>query len=189
MSKKFILSVVVVGCSIFVAAGARAEMGHDKKGKDSEMPKVTAKAIIKGTQPDSPIIGRVDLTQKSDGVKVIAHLLNAPAGQHGFHVHENGSCAEAGTAAGGHFNPDQVQHGLLSKDSFKAAHAGDLGNVTIDADGSGYYSEMLKGLNLSEGKYNIAGKAVILHEKVDDFGQPTGNAGGRIGCGIITLLE
>ena len=28
--------------------------------------------------------------------------------------------------------------------------------------------------------------AIIVHEKVDDFKtQPTGNAGGRIGCGVI----
>ena len=184
MSKKFIFAAVFWGCVFFMTTGAHADMEH---GKDSQTAKITAKAIIKGTQADSPIIGRVDLTQKSDGVKVLAHLLNVPPGDHGFHVHENGSCAEAGQAAGGHFNPDQAQHGLLSKDGFAAAHAGDLGNITIDADGSGYYFEMLKGPNLSGGKYNITGKAIILHEKVDDFGQPTGNAGGRIGCGIITL--
>lgn len=187
MNRRFIFGIGLIGCLSFIAFTARAEMDHGKKDKNSATPKVTAKAVIKGTQPDSPTIGRVDFTQKSDGVKVAAHLLNSPPGNHGFHVHENGSCEEAGKAAGGHFNPDQAQHGLLSKDGFTAAHAGDLGNVTIDADGSGYYSEMLDGLNLSEGKYNITGKAVILHEKVDDFGQPTGNAGGRIGCGIIEI--
>lgn len=186
MMKMFISGGGLTACLIFAAPFVSADM---EQGNVPGTTKITAKAVIKGTQPESAVIGRVDFTQKQDGVKVIAHLLNVPAGQHGFHVHENGSCDEAGQAAGGHFNPDQAQHGLLSRDGFQAAHAGDLGNIAIDDDDSGYYAEVLKGLSLSEGKYNIIGKAVILHEKPDDFGQPTGNAGGRIGCGIIEAVE
>jgi Cu-Zn family superoxide dismutase len=33
---------------------------------------------------------------------------------------------------------------------------------------------------------NILGKAIIVHGGVDDFTtQPTGNAGSRIGCGVV----
>lgn len=144
-----------------------------------------AKTVITATDAGGAVLGEVNFVEKGSGVEVTARLAGVPAGMHGFHVHENGSCAEAGQAAGGHFNPDSHQHGLLAKDGLEGAHAGDLGNITIADDGSGDYSAFLKGLSLSEGKYNITGKAVILHEKADDFGQPTGNAGGRIGCGII----
>ena len=147
----------------------------------------TAKAVITATDAGAAVLGEVNFVEKGEGVEATAHLAGVLAGMHGFHVHENGSCADAGQAAGAHFNPDSHEHGLLAKDGLAGAHAGDLGNITINADGSGDYSDFLKGLNLSEGKYNITGKAVILHEKVDDFGQPTGNAGGRIGCGIIEI--
>ena len=143
-------------------------------------------AVLKGTIPDSKIAGLVTLTEVTGGLKVEAEVKNVtPAGKRGFHIHENGSCEDAGKAAGGHFNPDAVQHGLLEKDGHEMAHAGDLGNIEIGEDGTGKLSGFLPGASLTEGKYNVMGKAVILHEKEDDFGQPTGNAGARVGCGII----
>ena len=110
-----------------------------------------------------------------------------PAGKHGIHIHENGSCEEGGMAAGGHFNPLGVPHGFLPRDGYSKAHAGDLGNIDIDDEGKGSLEIFLIGLSLSEGNKNVAGLAVILHEKEDDFNQPTGNAGGRIACGKIIL--
>ncbi|NER32468.1 MAG: superoxide dismutase family protein, partial [Symploca sp. SIO1C4] len=98
-----------------------------------------------------------------------------------------GSCEDGGKAAGGHFNPDGVQHGLLIKDGFENAHAGDLGNITVSPEGTGTMNVTIPGLTLSEGKYALGNLSVIVHEKPDDFGQPTGNAGGRIGCGIIKV--
>jgi Cu-Zn family superoxide dismutase len=39
------------------------------------------------------------------------------------------------------------------------------------------------------GKDSIVGKAIIVHEKVDDFKtQPTGNAGTRVACGVIEAV-
>ena len=101
-----------------------------------------------------------------------ASVKGVSPGKHGFHIHENGACTEEGKAAGGHFNPDQASHGLLSKDGFAHSHAGDLGNIEVAADGTGKLEVILPGLSLTEGKYNVTGKSVILHEKEDDFGQP-----------------
>ena len=112
-------------------------------------------------------------------------MANVPPGKHGFHVHENGSCAEMGKAAGGHFNPDHVQHGFLPKDGYMNAQAGDMGNIEVGTDGTGILKLFMPGLTLKDGKYAVTGKSVILHEKEDDFSQPVGNAGSRIGCGII----
>ena len=37
-----------------------------------------------------------------------------------------------------------------------------------------------------DGPESILGKAVIVHEKADDYTtQPTGNAGGRVACGVV----
>ena len=149
-----------------------------------------ATAKISGTAEGSLISGQVTLTETPEGVQVEAVVNNVPnPGKHGFHIHENGSCADAGKAAGGHFNPNAVAHGFLPHDGMEHAHLGDLGNIEIDANGVGTLAILLQGVNLSSGESNVSGKSIVLHEKEDDFGQPTGNAGGRIGCGIITSPE
>ena len=148
----------------------------------------TTEVVMKGTAADSKIAGTVKLTETETGLKIVADLINVPtAGDHGFHIHEVGSCEDMGKAAGGHFNPDKVEHGMLMKDGHQHAHAGDMGNITVDADGHAKLETMLPDVGLVNGKYNVAGLSIILHEKTDDFGQPTGNAGGRIACGIIEV--
>lgn len=147
------------------------------------------KTDIKGTAEASPISGTAAFEDTSDGLKISVALEHVPPGKHGFHIHEKGDCGDGGKAAGGHYNPDGVSHGLLLRDGFQKAHAGDLGNVEIDANGRGKLEAVLPGLTLAGGKYNVARKSLILHEKEDDYGQPTGNAGGRIGCGVIALEE
>ena len=145
----------------------------------------SATANVKGTAADSSLKGKVFFQDTPEGLKIHAEFQGAPAGKHGFHIHDIGDCGDVGKAAGGHYNPEGAPHGLLMKDGFSHAHAGDLGNIEIAADGTGTLNTLLSGLPLKGGKYDVLGRSVILHEKEDDFGQPTGNAGGRIGCGII----
>ncbi len=147
---------------------------------------VTAVSEMKPTSESSIVSGSVVLAETAEGLKISAEFQNVSPGKHGFHIHEIGSCADGGKAAGGHYNPDGVVHGHLVHDGHDKAHAGDFGNVEIAADGTGSLEVLIPSLTLSEGKYNVMGKSFILHEKEDDFGQPTGNAGGRIACGIIT---
>lgn len=154
---------------------------------DNQTP--AAKAAIKSTSDPSKVIGEASFFNKSGGMLVEAKINDAPPGKHGFHIHEVGNCGDKGNAAKGHFNPDKVKHGFVPKDGFKNAHAGDLGNITISSDGKGTLSDTVPGLTLSGPKYAIKGLSVILHEKVDDFGQPVGNAGARLGCGIITTND
>lgn len=150
----------------------------------------SATAHLEGTAQGSNLSGKVEFEETAEGLKIQASVFNVPPGKHGFHIHEFGSCADSGKAAGGHFNPENAPHGLLAKDGFTRAHAGDLGNIEVSAEGGGQLDEaLISGLSLTSGKYNVTGKAVILHAKEDDFGQPVGNAGDRIGCGIITLNE
>ena len=149
----------------------------------------TGFALIKGTAPDSKLIGTVTLTKKTGGLMVVAKLSNVPPGEHGFHIHAIGSCEDMGKAAGGHFNPDKSPHGNYPMDGPIKAMAGDMGNVIIQPDGLGEFSTFMTGLTLNEGKYAVKGLSIILHEKKDDFSQPSGNTGARIGCGIIKIRE
>ena len=178
--KKSLIFSLLIGVSILISTMTLNCLAEDKtKGV----------AILHGTQADSPIAGVVKFTETEEGLLVEAEVFNVPnPGKHGFHIHNFGSCEDAGNAAGGHYNPTGAQHGLLSKDGHAKAHAGDMGNIEIDQNGQGKLSLVLSEIGLTSGKYNVAGRAVILHEKEDDFGQPTGNAGGRIACGTIIVM-
>ncbi|MBI4394688.1 MAG: superoxide dismutase family protein [Candidatus Omnitrophica bacterium] len=146
-------------------------------------------AVIQGTEENSTLVGAVLFEDTDEGLKIEADISEAPPGTHGIHIHETGSCEDKGNAAGGHYNPEGVKHGFLLTEGFEGAHAGDLGNIQISEEGTGNLYLVVPGLTIKDGTHNVEGRAVILHEKQDDFGQPTGNAGGRIGCGVIKIRE
>lgn len=135
----------------------------------------------------SQVEGRVLFRQEADGVRVIAELKGLKPGLHGFHIHEKGDCTAAdASSAGGHFNPAKEPH---SSPEDPHRHVGDLGNIEADAQGIAKYERVNNLLKLS-GPETIVGRAVIVHADPDDFKtQPTGNAGGRIGCGVIRLQD
>ncbi|HEY3255988.1 MAG TPA: superoxide dismutase family protein [Polyangiaceae bacterium] len=133
----------------------------------------------------SKLTGSAMLMEVEGGVKVTLSVEGVtPGGDHGAHVHEKGDCSSPdGKSAGGHFNPAGNEHALPTTPK---RHLGDLGNLTIGKDGKGSLEITIPGANLKAGDPNsFAGKAIIVHAKKDDGGQPTGNAGDRIGCGVI----
>lgn len=146
-----------------------------------------ALARMTATLPGSPIAGTVTLTETKKGLKITAVLSGVPPGEHGLHIHEFGSCEEGGRQAASHYNPNNRPHGLWVKDGPKKAHPGDLGNISADKGGHALLEVVLPDVTLGLGKFFVAGRAVILHEKPDDFGQPSGNAGGRLACGVIGM--
>ena len=106
-----------------------------------------------------------------------------PNGEHGFHVHETGSCASTdGSSAGGHFNPDGKPHGPQNA----AHHVGDLPSLKADANGVVDQKMMVMGPTIAAGAMSVVGRSVIVHALPDDFvTQPTGNSGARLGCGVV----
>ena len=170
-AQRMVLVLSVLGLS---ASCVQAETGH---------------AVIKGTAEGSTVAGTATLTDTPQGLQIAVRVSNVSPGDHGLHIHENGSCADLGKGAGGHYNPDGVQHGYLPKDGATMAHSGDMGNIVVGADGTGTLEVVLPDVALTSGAHTVNGRAIILHEKADDFGQPTGNAGGRIGCGTIELTH
>jgi Cu-Zn family superoxide dismutase len=134
----------------------------------------------------STATGTVMLQQLGDGsVEVRANLTGVPEGVHGFHIHEKGDCGDNGNAAGGHYNPTGTPHGAPQADPH---HAGDFGNVTADAQGNVTARFTTRSITVAEGPTTAVGHAIILHANPDDLQtQPTGNAGARIACGVVTL--
>ena len=132
--------------------------------------------------------GVVRFTQEGESVKVVADLEGLTPGQkHAFHIHQYGDCtAPDGMSAGGHYNPEGHQHGLPDSEN---RHAGDLGNVQADDQGKAHYEITITGISIMGPKNPIIGRGVIVHAKVDDGGQPVGNAGARIACGVIGVAN
>lgn len=133
---------------------------------------------------NSKLAGKATLSESPEGVKVVLALENVSPGDHGAHVHEKGDCSAPDAAsAGGHFNPGSHPHALPTG---SPRHLGDLGNITIGKDGRGTLEIVAAGANLKDSDpSSFMGRSIIVHEKKDDGGQPTGNAGGRIGCAEI----
>lgn len=141
-----------------------------------------AKATIE-PRSGSILSGTATFTEQADGVHVVIEVAGAPPGEHAVHVHEKGDCsAPDASSAGSHFNPEHVDHGGPHT---PVHHPGDFGNMTVGADGNGRLELVTKDLTVGESPISVVGLSIIVHEKADEFTQPVGNAGGRIGCGVI----
>jgi len=150
-------------------------------------------AVIQPTTGNS-VSGKVVFTQVDGGVKVVADVSGLPSGKHGFHIHEYGDISDAAKAmsTGGHYDPEGThRHALVDADhpDGMAHHAGDMGNLVADDSGNAHLEMILMGVTLMGPTDPIVGRAVIIHAKPDDGGQPTGNAGGRIGFGVIGIAK
>jgi Cu-Zn family superoxide dismutase len=135
----------------------------------------------------SGVSGTVTFVKTEAGLRISVHVQGLKPGVHGFHIHEFGDCSAAdGSSAGGHFNPSGSPHG-----GPQAAdrHTGDLGNITAGSDGVARLDHTDPRADL-EGPHGVLGRGVIVHVSADDFTtQPTGNAGGRLACGVIGVAR
>lgn len=133
------------------------------------------------------VMGTVTFTKADSGVVVVADVQGLTPGKHGFHVHQYGDCsAPDGKSAGGHFNPEDKDHGGPHADM---RHVGDLGNLEADQDGKAHYEMTDTKISLS-GEHSIIGRAIVVHAGEDDLSsQPTGAAGARVACGVIGIAQ
>lgn len=133
-------------------------------------------------------IGMVYLADSPAGLVIRTNLSNLPAGERGFHIHENGSCAPAekdgkvgaAIAAGGHLNTNQApNHGTPM-----SGHLGDLPALKVAADGTAKVTVVAPRLKLAD----VQGRAIMVHAGGDNYSdspKPLGGGGDRIACGVI----
>ena len=136
---------------------------------------------------DGSQAGTARLYGEGTALNVSVALSGMAAGERAVHLHAVGSCeAPDFTSAGPHLNPGGQQHG---SENPAGAHLGDLPNVTIGERGTGMVSATL---SLSRDTalaaiFDADGTAVVVHESADDYRtDPSGAAGGRIACGVLT---
>ena len=139
------------------------------------------------------IKGTVRFTSINDRTTIRYNIVGLSSGYHGMHIHKCGDLTKGCDSGCEHFNPTNSQHGGPHS---KIRHAGDLGNVhSIKNHAKG--SVTVKHLSCNpKSDFSIIGRMIILHEGKDDLGKggnaeslKTGNAGKRIACAIIGLIE
>lgn len=154
---------------------------------------------------DNGVNGVVHFKDTGKGVLITYNITGLSDGEHGFHIHEYGDLTDGCDSACAHFNPFNTTHGGLNS---KIRHAGDLGNIFSKA-GVANGDIMAKTLSLNPiSNTCILGRMIIVHADRDDLGLgglnsrgeivdeevhkeslKTGNAGKRVGCGVIGLMK
>lgn len=147
-----------------------------------------AVVVLKG---NTQVEGVVNLLQEDDGPTTVkVRVTGLTPGKHGFHLHEFGDTTNGCMSTGPHFNPNGLTHGA-PEDGVR--HAGDLGNIVAGSDGIAEATIVDTQIPLS-GPNAVIGRALVVHELEDDLGKgghelslTTGNAGGRLACGVVAL--
>jgi len=154
---------------------------------------------------DNGVKGVVYFKDTGKGVLITYDIKGLSDGEHGFHIHEYGDLTDGCDSACAHFNPFNTTHGGLNS---KIRHEGDLGNI-LSTGGVAQGEIMAKTLSLNPiSKTCIMGRMIIVHADRDDLGLgglnekgeiideavhkeslKTGNAGKRVGCGVIGLMK
>jgi Cu-Zn family superoxide dismutase len=147
---------------------------------------VRAEAVIASTYADTAVTGNASFDIVNGKVKMVLNI-SVPAKANksvAVHIHEHPGCGDNGKEAHGHWNPTKVNHGKWGSAPF---HAGDIGNVELDGEGKGTKELETDIWTIGgDSTTNILNRSIIVHGGVDDYKtQPTGDAGSRIGCGII----
>lgn len=146
----------------------------------------TAKTYKINSKSGTNTQGTANFVQNGKNVKMELNVYKLTPGIHAVHIHEKGDCsATDGSSAGGHWNPSKNDHGKWGSEHF---HMGDIGNLVADKDGTAQliFNTDKWCLGCKDESKNIIGKSMIIHAGKDDFmTQPTGNAGGRVGCVVM----
>lgn len=167
-------SVLTVACGVVLVAGCAM----------MEQKEPTATATLE-PRSGSKVSGTLTFTQIGDVVRVTGEVTGHTKGPKGIHIHEKGDCSAADAmSTAGHFNPHKSKHGG-PYDPVK--HAGDLGNITFNDAGVAKVNFTVGDISVTRDRPDgIIGRAVIAHAVADDLKtDPTGNAGGRVACGVI----
>lgn len=134
-------------------------------------------------------IGEVTLSETRYGLVLTPALTGLPPGLHGFHVHENASCAPAekdgkpgaALAAGGHLDPQKTgRHDL----PWGNGHLGDLPPLFVDAQGNATQPVLAPRLKAAD----LKGRSLMVHAGGDnhsDHPAPLGGGGARVACGTL----
>jgi len=175
MRRRFALAAAAFALAALPVAGHAAELT------------VTVHAI--DASGVGKAIGTLRVLDTRAGLQVVPRLTGLSPGEHGFHVHTNGSCGNtapdgktgAGLSAGGHYDPENAgaHHGPHGH-----GHKGDLPALTVAADGTASTAVVAPRLKVAD----LRGRAIVIHAGGDNYSdqpQPLGGGGARVACAVV----
>lgn len=174
------MTAAILGICLTLVANAAVAKGSNP---------LTVKMNVIDTNGVGKSIGAVTIKQTAKGLELDPNLKGLPPGEHGFHLHENGSCTPAdkdgkptaGQSAGGHYDPDGTKG---HKGPGGGGHKGDLPKLVVSSKGTVTGKLTVEGLTLAD----VAGRALVIHEGGDNYSddpKPLGGGGARIACGVV----
>ena len=184
---------LTLSCAVLVAAGCAraAQNSPDDAPEPAVVVQDPTMAVAELRDPAGAPVGTARLSADENGtIHLVLHVDGMTPGQHGVHFHSVGSCqrgdSTAFASAGGHHNPLKRKHGLENPEG---AHAGDLPNLVVGANGSGDLDTQTSRATLRPGPatlFDADGSSLIVHASADDQKtDPSGNSGARVACGVI----
>lgn len=148
-----------------------------------------AVAVIRPTK-DKDAYGAVRFEAVEGGVRVTAMIKGLqPGSKHGFHIHEFGDATKPdATSAGSHYDPANTDH-HARPGADEPHHAGDMGNLEANEQGIARFERTFESMSIAGSDAPVIGRAVVVHAEPDEFDQPLGSAGARIGIGVIGVAN
>lgn len=189
--RKLFLVIISATLCLVISCKENKKEPETEMNMEEKLPEKSndTKELVVKLEPksDSQVSGNV-FFKESNGVVTMTTIINGLSeGTHAIHIHEKSDCsAPDGTSSGGHWNPTAQPHGAWN--SSEGYHKGDIGNFEASPEGKGTMTFATNEwcMGCGDETKDILGKAIIVHQGVDDFTtQPTGNAGGRVSCGGI----
>lgn len=182
-----LMVLLLVGCQLYVSAATMAPPEVSQYNNTlyavckmrpstslpEDLPKVYGQVLFKQDYPQGTL-----------KVLIRFHGLHSEGGPQprAIHIHQFGDLSRGCDSTGGHYNPYGVNH---------PNHPGDFGNFTPE---QGKINAMIESEATLFGGMSVIGRAVVIHEKIDDLGLGGdagsllhGNAGRRLGCCIIGI--
>ncbi|MEU7630444.1 superoxide dismutase family protein [Nocardia sp. NPDC049220] len=152
--------------------------------------------------PSGAAVGTANFAEDGKHLRVTVEAHGLRPGFHGLHMHQMGKCEPNSVAPSGGPAGNFLSAGGHLQVGGANAHpaSGDLTSLEVRSDGSANLVTTTDSVTLSD----IKGKALIIHADADNFGNipnrytradgtagpdettlATGDAGGRIACGVI----
>ena len=134
------------------------------------------------------VSGVVTFKQEKNKVRISGTIKGLESNaKHGWHIHQYGDLrSDNGKSAGGHYNPAKHDHALPPTTK---RHAGSFGNLNANEDGIASFDFLDDTISVAGEFHPIIGRSLIIHAKPDTGAQPAGNAGSRIGFGVIGIAK